>query len=70
MAHDGGAEREAWDYDVFVRHYDEIASELGGWMFDREGPSPEKLREWYETAPIWETLRDFARTRFQLDQQM
>lgn len=62
--------REAWDYEKFVRHYNEIASEYGGWMFDPGGPSPETLQAWYEGAPIWDSLRDFARIRFQFDQQM
>lgn len=62
--------REPWDYEAFVRCYDEIAREHGGWMFDRAGPGPEKLRGWYESTSLWLSLCDFARTRFQLDQQM
>lgn len=67
---EGEPQREAWDYEAFVRHYNEIARERSGWEFDRAGPSPEKLQAWYEGAPIWSSLRDFARVRFELDQQI
>lgn len=61
---------EPWDYDAFVRHYNEIAREHGGWEFDPGGPSPTKLRGWYEVAGLWSSLRDFAHVRFELDQQI
>ncbi len=61
--------REAWDYDAFVRHYNEFAREFGGWNFDATGMSEEKLRGYYDSQ-LFDDLRDFARTRFQLDQQM
>jgi hypothetical protein len=61
--------REAWDYAAFVRHYNEIAREFGGWNFDPTYLPEEKLRGYYE-SPIFDSLRDFARVRFQLDQQM
>ncbi len=64
------AQREPWDFEVFVRHYNEIARDHSGWEFDRSGPSPEKLRAWYEATTLWSSLRDFARVRFQLDQQI
>ena len=63
-------ERESWDYEQFVRHYNEIARERGGWNYDRDGPSPEKLQSWYDVGPIWSSLRDFALTRYQLDQEI
>ena len=68
---DAGPEREAWDYEIFVRHYNERAHERGGWEYDfpRSGPSPEKLRGYYE-SPIWDSLRDFALTRYELDQEV
>ena len=62
--------QEAWSFEEFVRAYDELAHEFGGWEFDRGGPTPEQLRAWYEAAPLWTSVRDFARTRFQLDQQV
>lgn len=64
--------REAWDYEAFVRHYDAIAAEHGGWRFDRAGgPSPEKLEGWYRTgSALFDSLHEFARVRFQLDQQV
>ena len=68
--HETMPEREPWDFEVFVRHYDEVARECSGWMFDRGGPTPEKLRGWYESTTLWTSLLDFARTRFQLDQQV
>ena len=64
------SEREAWDFKAFVRHYNEIARERSGWEFDPGGPSPEKLRAWYEGTSLWSSLRDFANTRFQLDQEV
>jgi len=63
-------EREAWDYEAFIRCYNEVARQHCGWDFDRLGPSPEKLRGWYESTTLWSSLCDFARTRFQLDQQI
>ena len=69
---DAAPEREAWDYDVFVRHYNAFAHARGGWEYDfpTSGPSPEKLRGWYEPASIHDDLRDFALTRYQLDQEV
>ena len=63
-------EREAWDYEVYARCYTEIARERGGWEFDPGGPSSEKLQGWYELTSVWDSLRDFALTRFQLDQEL
>lgn len=65
-----GTPREGWDYEAFVRAYNEIAREHGGWDFDRGGPTEAQLRGWYESTSLWTSLRDFARTRFQLDQQV
>jgi len=62
--------REPWDYEAFVRCYDAIALERSGWKFDRSGPSPENLRGWYDSTGMWDSLCDFALTRFQLDQQI
>jgi hypothetical protein len=70
VTHPTKPDREPWDLDAFVRHYDELAREFGGWSFDRSGPSPEQLQQWYESTAMWDSLRDFARTRFQLDQQV
>jgi hypothetical protein len=62
--------REPWNFDAFVRHYNEIAAASSGWRFDGD-ISEEKLREWYEGAgSLWDSLRDFAKTRFELDQRM
>ncbi len=63
-------EPEPWDYEAFVRHYNELARESGGYDFDRASMPEEKLRHYYESASIRESPRDFARTRFQLDQQI
>lgn len=64
------APQEPWDFDAFVRHYDEIARESAGWRFDGSLPE-EKLRGWYEAAgTLWMSLRDFAKTRFDLDQRV
>jgi hypothetical protein len=60
---------EPWDFDVFVRHYNEIAKERGGWVWPSE-IGPDKLRSWYAGGSIWTDLRDFARTRYQLDQEV
>jgi len=60
---------EAWDYDAFVRHYDEIARERGGWVWPGE-ISAEKLQGWYGVGSVWTGLRDFARSRYQLDQEL
>ncbi len=68
--HDREAVREPWDYEVFIRRYNEIARERTGWDFDRSGPSAEKLRGWYESTTLWTSLSDFALTRFQLDQEI
>ena len=61
--------REAWDYEAFVRHYNAFARKFGGYNFDRASVPADKLRHYYE-SPIYESLRDFARTIFQTDQQM
>jgi len=63
------AEREPWDHETFLRCYNAIARERGGWNFEPVGREPEKLRAWYEIG-IWDSIRDFALTRFQLDQEM
>jgi len=61
--------REPWDYEAFVRHYNAFAREASGYNFDfASAPPAETLRHYYE-SPIWDSLRDFARTRFQMDQQ-
>ena len=66
------AAREPWDYETFIRHYDAIARERGGWRFDREGYTPpEKLEAWYrEGGALFDSLYDFAHARFTLEQQM
>ena len=61
-------EKEVWGLEAFVRAYNAIAKERGGWVWPGE-ISPEKLRAWYE-SPIWDSLRDFAVTRYQLDQEI
>jgi len=63
--------REPWYCESFILHYDAIAKEFGGWRFDREGgPSIETLEAWYrEGGTLFESLQDFARVRFTLDQQ-
>jgi hypothetical protein len=48
--------REPWDFEAFVRYYNEIAREHSGWNFDPSGPSPEKLRAWYEDSTLWSSL--------------
>ena len=63
------AEREAWDFEAYVRCYTQIARQRGGWVFDPDGPSPEKLQGWYESV-LWESICDFALTRYQLDQEI
>lgn len=62
-------EREPWDHEAYARHYAEIARQRGGWQFDADGPSPEKLRGWYESV-LFDSLYDFALTRYQLDQEI
>jgi len=64
--------REPWNYEAFIRHYNAIAHEFGGWHFDRgSAPSPETLEAWYrEGGALFDSLQDFARVRFQLDQQV
>ena len=62
-------EREPWDYEVFLRCYNAIARERSGWNFDPLGRDPEKLRGWYESA-VWDSIQDFALTRYQLDQEI
>ena len=65
------AECEPWDFQRFVRHYDDVAAARSGWRFDRGGALTEaKLRDWYESTTLWTSLLDFAQTRFQLDQEM
>ena len=60
---------EPWNFELFVRHYNEIAKERGGWVWPGE-ISAEKLQGWYGGAPLWDGLRDFALTRYQLDQEI
>ncbi|MEP7003956.1 MAG: hypothetical protein ABI888_05390 [Chloroflexota bacterium] len=62
--------REPWDYDAFIRHYNTFARERTGWVYDQSSPSAEKLRGWYESSALWDSLLDFAETRYQLDQQV
>jgi len=62
-------EREVWNFEAFARAYNAIAKERGGWVWPGE-ISPEKLRAWYGSPPIWNSLRDFALTRYQLDQEI
>jgi hypothetical protein len=61
-------DREPWDFDAFVRAYNARADEFGGWHWDGSVP-PATLRKHYEGAPIWPTVREFALTRFQCDQE-
>lgn len=61
--------REPWNFALFVRHYNEIARERGGWIWPDE-ISPEKLQGWYEPTTLWKDLRDFALTRYQMDQEI
>lgn len=42
---------EPWDYEAFVRHYNEFAREFSGYDFDPTGMPEEKLRGYYEAAP-------------------
>jgi hypothetical protein len=60
---------EPWDYEAFLRSYNAIARERGSWEFDPLGRGPEKLRGWYDTG-VWDSLYEFALTRFQLDQEI
>lgn len=64
------AAREPWDFGAFMRAYNGHADEFGGWHFDVDGVSQEELRRSYETTALWDSVADFARTRFQLDQQI
>ena len=61
--------KEAWDFKLFVRHYNRIAKERGGWVWPEE-ISEEKLREWYGKDPLSQTLEDFAQGRYELDQEV
>jgi hypothetical protein len=64
-----GGEKEPWDFEAFVRAYNAIAKERGGWVWPGE-INPEKLRGWYEPTSLWDSLRDFAETRYELDQEI
>ncbi len=63
------APREPWDYVRFVAHYDEIARAKGGWVWPGEIDAA-KLQGWYVAGGLWSGLRDFALTRYQLDQEV
>jgi hypothetical protein len=47
--------QEPWDFEAFVKHYDAVAKERGGWLFDRKGYTPpEKLAGWYrDGGPLY-----------------
>lgn len=59
---DSAPEREPWDFAAFVQHYNEIAREHSGWVYDASSPGAEKLRHWYESTTLFDSLWDFART--------
>jgi hypothetical protein len=66
-----GRVREPWDFAAFLRHYDELARAHTGWVYDASSPDAEKLKGWwYESTTLFDSLQDFARIRFQLDQQL
>ena len=66
---DASGPREEWNFKAFVRHYNDFAREFGGWNFHVPDFTEEKLHK-YDKVPICTSLRDFARIRFQLDQQL
>jgi hypothetical protein len=60
--------KQAWNYREFVRCYNEVADEHGGYYFREEIAEPEALKEEYEQLGQ-ATLHDYALSTYQLDQQ-
>ena len=61
-------QQQSWDYLEFVRCYNQIADEHRGYHFREDITNPEEQKMYYEfmRSP---TIRDYALSTFQLDQQ-
>ena len=60
--------KERWDYEQFVLEYNDLAIEYFGWKYPDE-INRDDLRAWYESG-IDKTIKEFARARYMLDQQV
>lgn len=61
-------EKEPWDFEAFVRCYNERAREFGGWNYDRSSAATPLLQSWYEEMH-WKTIREFAEAHYMSEQQ-
>lgn len=65
------SKKEPWDFKKFVRHYNEIAREQSGWVFNpnEEGHEAAHLKERYEGLDMYRMLREYAQHRVIYEQQ-
>lgn len=63
----GSGGKESWDYETFVRCYDEIAVERHSCSWTGAAKSDELRRIYEVTSPP--TIRGFALASFMLDQE-
>ena len=62
-----GKEKEPWDYREFVRLYNEISDQYQGWEYV-EDEITHDLPTFYQKSSA-QTLREYAYTRFLMDQR-
>ncbi len=61
--------KEPWDFDAFVRYYNEIARERSGWNFEPKEDTNDALKQTYEGVNAYRSLREYAKHRFVYDQE-
>lgn len=63
-------DKEPWNFKKFVQHYNEIAREQSGWIFDptEEGHESATLKQRYEGIDDYRTLRQHAQSMVTYEQ--
>lgn len=60
-------QKEVWDFDAFVQHYNTFAKKKGGWVYEND-ESPHALELAYRGSRC-ETLAQYAEVRFGVEQR-
>ena len=62
-------QQEPWDFDEFVRAYDQYATRFTGWAYTRNSDTP-TLQDNYESRPeSFPTIDKFAERKFNYEQR-
>ena len=65
---DSRREKQLWDFDVFVQHYNAFADSRDGWYYENNSAT-HSLELAYQGSSC-ETLAQYAEVRFGVEQRM